>query len=137
VYNPPVVMAEHDKHIENARCGSRNCEEINSGYTVGMVFEKRPPGLRGRFLLTNHILGNCRFRYIDTKLDQFPIDSRSTPTDIRRLHLPDELAYFFINRRSPHVVATTFPSPVQPKIVKKFNTIVFTGGTGIRLRYAF
>ena len=31
VHNPPAVMAEHDKHIENAKCSSRNGEEINPG----------------------------------------------------------------------------------------------------------
>ncbi|RLA61142.1 MAG: hypothetical protein DRR04_03640 [Gammaproteobacteria bacterium] len=43
------------------------------------------------------------------------MDSRRSPTDIRRLHLSDELAYFFIKRQSPHALATTFLSPVQPK----------------------
>lgn len=38
----PAVMAKHNEHIENPKCSSRNGEEINPGYTVGMVFEKRP-----------------------------------------------------------------------------------------------
>ena len=33
VHNPPAVMAEHDKHIKNAKCSSRNGEEINPSYT--------------------------------------------------------------------------------------------------------
>ncbi len=49
-------MSITDKHIENAKCGSRDSEEINPSYTVSMVFEKRPPGLRRRVLLTSHIL---------------------------------------------------------------------------------
>ena len=68
VHDVATVMAEHDKHIENAKCGGRDREEINSRYTVGMVFEKRSPGLRRRFLLTNHIFGNCSFRHINSKL---------------------------------------------------------------------
>ena len=56
VNNPPAIMAEHDKNIENAKCSSRDSAEINPGYTVCMVFKKRPPGLRKRFLLAHHVL---------------------------------------------------------------------------------
>ncbi len=56
VHDVTAVMAEHDKHIENAQCSSRDGEEINPGYTVGMVFKKRPPGLRRRFLSARHVL---------------------------------------------------------------------------------
>ena len=49
VHDVAAVMAEHDKHIENPKSGGRDHEEINPRYTVGMVFEKRPPGLRRRF----------------------------------------------------------------------------------------
>jgi len=69
VRDPPAIMAEHDEHIENAKCGSRDDEEINPGYTVGMVFEKRPPGLRRWFSLANHILRNCGLRDLYTKLE--------------------------------------------------------------------
>ena len=43
------------------------------------------------------------------------MDSRSTPTDIRRLHLSDEFACFSINRRSARMMATTNSGPVEPK----------------------
>ena len=43
------------------------------------------------------------------------MDPRRAPTDIRRLHLSDELAYFFINGRPAHVLATTFSGPVTSK----------------------
>ena len=55
VHEVTTVMAEHDKHIKNAKSGGRDSEEINPSYTIGMVFEKCPPGLRRRFLLRNHI----------------------------------------------------------------------------------
>ena len=44
VHDVTAVMAGHDKRIENTKCGGRDREEINPRYTVGMVFEKRPPG---------------------------------------------------------------------------------------------
>ena len=45
VHDVTTVMAEHDEHVENAKFSSRDREEINSGYTVSVVFEKCPPGL--------------------------------------------------------------------------------------------
>ncbi len=36
VCNLPAVMAEHDKHIQNAKCSGRDGEEINPSQTVGM-----------------------------------------------------------------------------------------------------
>ena len=41
VHDVTTVMAKHDKDIKNAKCGSRYCKEIDTGYTVSMVFEKR------------------------------------------------------------------------------------------------
>ena len=45
MHDVTTVMAEHDKHVENAKCSSRDREEINPDYTVGVVLEKRLPGL--------------------------------------------------------------------------------------------
>jgi len=44
MHSPPAIMAEHDEHIENAKCGSRDGEKINTGYTVGMVLALRVAG---------------------------------------------------------------------------------------------
>lgn len=92
MHDVTAVMAEHEKHIENAKCGGRNRKEVNPRNTVGMIFEKRPPGLRRRFLLTNQILGNCRLRDIDTQLKQLSMNSGSAPAYVGCLHFPDELA---------------------------------------------
>jgi hypothetical protein len=67
VHDVTAVMAEHNKHIENAKCCGRDREEINPGYTVGMVFEKRPPGLGRRITVSNHVLCNSGLGYLDAK----------------------------------------------------------------------
>ena len=58
-------------------CGGRDREEVNPRYTVGMVFEKRPPGLRRRFLLRNHILGNCCLRDIEEMTRKYDLLKRT------------------------------------------------------------
>ena len=82
VHDVTAVMAEHDKHIENAKCGGRDREEINPSYTVGMVFEKRPPGLGWRITVWNHVLCNSGLGYLDAKYFQFAMDSRGTPANV-------------------------------------------------------
>lgn len=115
VHDVTAVMAEHDKHIKNAKSGRRDGEEINPSYTIGMVFKKRSPGLRGRLLLRCHILRDCGLRDIDPKLKQFPMDSRRTPTHIRRLHLSDQFFCFGINGRSTWPGVSTLPTPIKTK----------------------
>jgi hypothetical protein len=56
LHDVTTVMAEYDEHIEDSKCSSRDGEEINSGYAVGMVFKKRPPCLRRWFLVARHVL---------------------------------------------------------------------------------
>jgi hypothetical protein len=82
VHDVTTVMAEHDKDIENAKCGSRDGEEIDTGYTVGMIFEKRSPGLGRRITVSNHVLCNSGLGYLDTKHFQFAMDSGGTPTNV-------------------------------------------------------
>ena len=82
VHDVTAVMAEHDKHIKNAKCGSRDGEEIDSNQTVCMVFEKRPPGLGGSITVSNHVLCNSGLGYLDAKHFQFAMDSRCTPTNV-------------------------------------------------------
>jgi len=82
VHDVTAVMAEHDKHIENAKCGGRDREEINPGYAVSMVFEKRPPGLGRRITVSNHVLCNSGLGYLDAKHFQFAMDSRGTPANV-------------------------------------------------------
>ena len=82
VHDVTTVMAEHDKDIENAKCGSRDGEEINSNQTVCMVFEKGPPGLRRRLLMTGHVFGHSGLGYLYTEHLQFTMDTRRAPTNV-------------------------------------------------------
>ena len=79
VHDMMTVMAEHNKDLENAKCGSRyggrrSGEEIDSNQIVCMVFEKRPPGLGRRITVTNHVLCNSGLGYLDAKHFQFALD---------------------------------------------------------------
>jgi len=82
VHDLTTVMAEHDKHVENAKCGSRYGEEIDTGYTVGMVCEKRAPGLRRRITVSNHVLCDSGLGYLDAKHFQFAMDAGRTPANV-------------------------------------------------------
>jgi hypothetical protein len=77
-----TVMAEHDKNVENPKYSSRDGKEINPGYTVGMVFKKRAPGLGRLITVSNHVLCNSGLGYLDAKHFQFTVDAGRAPTNI-------------------------------------------------------
>jgi hypothetical protein len=80
-----------------------------------MVVKECPPGLRWRFWMTRHVLRDRGLGDLNTQLAQLPVDSRSAPSDVGRLHLLDELAYSQIDRRSTDAAAAAFPTPIPSK----------------------
>jgi hypothetical protein len=51
----------------------------------------------------------------DAELEPFAMDSWSAPSDVGRLHLLDELAYFAIDWRPAYALTSTFPPPIASK----------------------
>ena len=68
VYNPATVMAEVDEHIEYAKRNCRDRKEINRRETLGMVCEKSPPRLRGRFMVMLHSFRDRGLGDLDAQL---------------------------------------------------------------------
>ena len=58
VQNLSPVVAQDDQHRENPESRRRDCEEIKRDDVLGMIIEKRPPGLRRRSRVPNHVLGD-------------------------------------------------------------------------------
>lgn len=69
VYNPATVKAEADEHIEYAKRSCGACKEINCREAVGMVFEKRPPRLRGRFMVILHTFRDRGLGDLDARFE--------------------------------------------------------------------
>jgi hypothetical protein len=45
VQNPPAVMRQHQKHVQDLKSDGRHREEIDGDHTFHMVIQKGLPGL--------------------------------------------------------------------------------------------
>ena len=75
-----------------------------------MVFEERQPTLRllaiDSSLQTPQIAGDCRFRNIETELQQFAMDASRAPVRIIGLDPPNQLKDFLADFVSVHTAGT-------------------------------
>jgi hypothetical protein len=94
--------------------GLRGLEEVCSDQVLGMVLEKGPPSLRGRFSVPRHIFGNRRLRDCDSNLQQFTVNAWSTPTWVGQAHLTNQFPNFRAYGWAAFAVPT-LPSPIEPK----------------------
>lgn len=90
VNNPATLVRENDENVENTKGEGRDGEEIDGGKLFGVVFEKRSPGLRGRFGKSDHVLSDGCLGDIDTESEQFAVDSGGSPGQISLAHGADE-----------------------------------------------
>ena len=139
VHDATAVMAEHDKHIENAKCGGRNREEINPGYAAGMVFEKRPPGLGRRITVSNYVLCNSGLGYLDTKHTFYiavgnhcQLLAYREHFQVQRRPAPQDGDQSFKKRHEYSFHASNASGPMPLKSMKSART-EFLVGTGRRL----
>ena len=112
MHHPTPLMGQHHKDKQKrAGCGG-NDEEIHGNHLSEMIGEECPPSLRRRFRSTNHVLGNRGFTDVDAQLEQFVVNSGSSPKRIGLTHLLNEVPNFLLNGGPP---SSTLPSPVQSK----------------------
>jgi hypothetical protein len=85
VNNPATLVRENDENVENTKGEGRDGEEIDGGKLFGVVFQKRSPGLRGRFGKSDHVLSDGCLGDIDTEFEQLTVNSRCSPEKIASL----------------------------------------------------
>ena len=95
------LMRENEEDVEDAEGDCRDGEKINGGKLVGVVYQKYAPCLGGRLGMSDHVLGDSCLGDIDSELEQFAMDSRSSPDGIIFAHGADELPNLSSNPRSP------------------------------------
>src|SRR6516162_3316673 len=91
-----------------------NHTEINCCYGLGVIAQECPPGLRWWPSASDHVLGDRRLSDLEPKLQQFAMNSRSTPQRILLAHAPDEIAQLALDSW-PSRPSSRFPAPVSPK----------------------
>jgi hypothetical protein len=65
--------------------------------------------------VADHILAHAGLADLNTELEQFAVDPRSSPERIVAAHLANQLADVFWNSRSPGLATPDLPGPEQPE----------------------
>ena len=85
----PATMTENDEDEQQLECNRRDDEEVYRDQVLGMVLEKGPPSLRGRIAVPYQVYGDGRLRNFDSDLQQFSVNTRSTPAGVGQAPLPN------------------------------------------------
>src|SRR5260370_23979859 len=121
-----AVMVENHKDEEELERNRRDDEEICRNQVLGVILEKGSPCLGGRPPLPDQVLGDRGLRHLDSNLQQFSVNARSSPTRVGEAHLPNQIADFRRYRRATFATPT-LPSPIE---AKRFG---MPGNDGLRL----
>ncbi len=79
-----------------------------------MILEKGSPRLGGWLSLPDHVFGDRGLRHLDSNLQQFPVNARSSPARVGEAHLPNQIPNFRRYRRATFATPT-LPSPIEAK----------------------
>ena len=104
--NQTTIMSQHEKYIQDPKRCRGNSEEVSRYQIFGMVVQKGPPRLRGRFSMPEHILGNGRLGNFDAEHLQLTVNPWCTPANVISGHRLDKFTYLGINGWAPTPAAT-------------------------------
>src|SRR6266508_3608905 len=79
-----------------------------------MVAQERPPSLRWRPSVSDHVFGDRRLGDVESEFQQFTMDARGAPQRVLLAHPLDELAQLTVNF-GPSWSPARFPAPIGPK----------------------
>src|SRR5215469_8189738 len=115
-------MRENNEHKQHAQFRSRYGKEVDRHQIANMIVQEGSPRLRWRLVSLRHQSGNGTFRYLDSELEQFSMNSRSAPTQIGLGHHFDKLsniaggprsAWTRVPRQLRPIMFETLPLPTE------------------------
>ena len=95
-------------------CHRVDYAQIDRCDRIGMVAQKRSPGLRRRPAMADHIFGDRRLGDLKPKLEQFTVDAGRTPEPVRPAHVSNKLTQLATNLGASWLT-TRLPAPVCSK----------------------
>ena len=91
VNDPSAVVAEDDHGVEQAKRRGRNNEHVDGHGVAHVVAQEAAPGRGGDFGSPWHVSSDGRLADHDAELEQFAVDSGSTPERIGDAHPADQI----------------------------------------------
>src|SRR5882762_8206271 len=86
----PAVVGEHDEDEQNAQARGGNSEEIDGDEVSDVIGQERAPRLRRRRAALREQTRDGALSNVDAELEEFAMDSGSTPQGIGRGHSSDQ-----------------------------------------------
>jgi hypothetical protein len=112
------VVADDEKTVQNAKRERWDSEEVHRRNGFAMVSEERQPSFQGIWISrsSSDRSRDTPFRDIETQLEQFAVNARSSPGRILGNHAEDHGANLFADTLpSSHSSDSGDPGPIQAK----------------------
>jgi hypothetical protein len=85
-------MRSHQEHVENLKPHGRHGEEIDGYQGLHVIVQERPPGLRRRLAVAQHVLADAGLADVDAEFEQPPVNARGAPERILAADFSDQIA---------------------------------------------
>jgi len=97
------LVADDEKAVQNTKCERWDGEKVHRRNGLAMVSEERQPLLDGICISRGspHPSRDTPFREIETQLEQFAVNARSSPSRILGNHSKDQGANLFADTLPP------------------------------------
>lgn len=94
VKRTPAIMVENDEDEQELECNCWDDEEVCRNRLLGVVVEKRPPGLRRKIAVPHNVFGDCCLRNFDSDLPQLSVNARNAPARVGQADFTNEIPNF-------------------------------------------
>ena len=79
VHDASALVLEHEEHVQDAKRGCGHDKEVDGNEILGVVPEKRTPGLRRRLSPTRHVARHRGFSDLEAELEQLAVNREALP----------------------------------------------------------
>ena len=82
MHDTPAIMGKNDEDKQDAKGGGGNHEKVDGDQVLDMIVQESAPCLGRRVSFFRYQPGHGPFRDLDPEFEQFPVDSRTSPSRI-------------------------------------------------------
>jgi hypothetical protein len=112
VHDAAALVLEHEEHVQDAKRGCGNDKKVDGNESMGVIPEKRTPGLRRRLSPTRHVARHCGFCDLEAEHKQLTVNARRSPSRALGGDSTDERSELRIDRWT-YASVSTLRGPVE------------------------
>lgn len=112
VQDASALVLKHEEYLRDAKRGCGNDKEVDVNENIGVIPEKRTPGLRRRFSPTRHVARHCGFSDLEAEHEQLTVNARRSPSRVLGGDSTDQRSDLRIDGWTSAAVSA-LPGPVE------------------------